>query len=51
MCQNGDLRGLQAALSSGTVSPFVVTELWGLSLLHVRFGSVSNTSDLLLTEF
>lgn len=49
ICKNGDLRGLQAALSSGTISPFVVSEE-GLSLLHVRFGSKSKTSELLLTE-
>lgn len=34
ICQSGDLQGLQVALSSGTVSPFVVDES-GWSLLHV----------------
>ena len=33
-CVSGDLKGLQVALSSGTVSPFVLDEL-GWSLLHV----------------
>ena len=33
-CGRGDLRGLQVALSDGTVSPFVLDED-GLSLLHV----------------
>lgn len=50
ICANGDLRGLQAALSSGTISPFVVTKT-GKSLLHVRFGSGSKRSELLLIEF
>lgn len=35
-CHNGDLEGLQVALSSGTASPFVLDED-GWSLLHVRF--------------
>lgn len=34
-CRNGDLEGLQVALSSGTASPFVLDEC-GWSLLHVR---------------
>lgn len=34
MCFTGDLQGLQVALSSGAVSPFVV-DGWGQSLLHV----------------
>lgn len=34
MCSTGDLQGLQVALSSGAVSPFVVDE-HGCSLLHV----------------
>lgn len=33
-CRRGDLQGLQVALSSGTVSPFVLTEE-GCTLLHV----------------
>ena len=37
ICRNGDLGGLQAALSSGTISPFVADE-YGWSLLHVSFG-------------
>lgn len=41
ICKNGDLGGLQAALSSGTISPFVTDE-YGWSLLHVRFDSGSN---------
>ena len=50
ICQNGDLRGLQVALSSGTFSPFVTDE-YGWSLLHVRLGSGFKRLDLLLTEF
>ena len=42
ICLSGDLRGLQAALSSGTVSPFV-TDTFGRSPLHVRFGSGSKS--------
>ena len=42
ICMNGDLGGLQAALSSGTISPFVTDE-YGWSLLHVRFGSGSKS--------
>ena len=38
-CSRGDLRGLQVALSSGNVSPFV-TDKFGWTLLHVRFLSV-----------
>ena len=37
ICKDGDLGGLQAALSSGTISPFVTDEN-GWSLLHVSFG-------------
>ena len=33
-CASGDLEGLQLALTSGTVSPFVLCEN-GWSLLHV----------------
>ena len=42
ICLKGDLRGLQIALSSGTISPFVMTEE-GWSLLHVRSGSISKS--------
>ena len=34
ICHRGDLQGLQALLSSGTVSPFVLDDS-GRSLLHV----------------
>lgn len=34
ICRNGDLQGLQVALSSGSVSPFVLDE-YGETLLHV----------------
>lgn len=34
ICKSGDLIGLQVALSSGSVSPFVLDEM-GQSLLHV----------------
>ena len=34
ICRNGDLQGLQVALSSGDVSPFVLSQ-GGLSLIHV----------------
>lgn len=34
MCFDGDVQGLQVALSSGDVSPFVLDQ-WGQSLLHV----------------
>ena len=34
ICRNGDLQGLQVALSSGGVSPFVLSQ-GGLSLIHV----------------
>lgn len=34
LCQNGDLQGLQVALGSGGISPFVVDE-YGDTLLHV----------------
>lgn len=40
MSREGDLRGLQAALSSGTVYPFVVDDN-GWSPLHVRLVSGS----------
>ena len=40
LCLQGDLRGLQSALSNGTASPFVTNEN-GWSPLHVRFGSGS----------
>ena len=36
LCRDGDLRGLQVALSSGSVSPFVLDE-YGHTLLHVSF--------------
>ena len=41
LCLDGDLRGLQGALSSGTISPFVKNEN-GWSPLHVRLGNGSN---------
>ena len=34
LCRQGDILGLQAALSSGTVSPFVLDK-YGWSPLHV----------------
>ena len=34
ICRNGDLQGLQVALSSGDVSPFALSQ-GGLSLIHV----------------
>ena len=34
LCKDGDLQGLQVALSSGGISPFVVDE-YGETLLHV----------------
>lgn len=34
MCKDGDLEGLQVAMSSGGISPFVVDE-YGETLLHV----------------
>ena len=34
VCRNGDLQGLQVALSSGDVSPFALSQ-GGLSLIHV----------------
>ena len=34
ICRNGDLQGLQVALSTGDVSPFVLSQ-GGLSLIHV----------------
>ena len=43
ICATGHLRGLQATLSSGTISPFVTDEM-GRSLLHVRSGSGSKSS-------
>ena len=35
MCRNGDLSGLQVALSRKGVSPFVTDDYWGETLLHV----------------
>ncbi|KAM0794360.1 hypothetical protein BDR22DRAFT_695847 [Usnea florida] len=37
ICRNGDLQGLQVALSSGDVSPFVLSQ-GGLSLIHYAAG-------------
>ena len=34
LCKTGNMQGLQAAFSSGTVTPFVLDE-WGQTLLHV----------------
>ena len=38
ICKEGDVEALQAAISTGTISPFV-TDQNGWSLLHVRFDS------------
>ena len=48
LCLDGDLRGLQSALSNGTASPFVKNES-GWSPLHVRFASLSKSWDPSLT--
>ena len=46
ICRNGDLQGLQVALSSGDVSPFALSQ-GGLSLIHVsllqKFPSFATT--------
>ena len=43
-CEKGDLQGLQALLSSRTVSPFVVNES-GDSLLHVSGSQIMRTTQ------
>ena len=44
-CSKGDLRGLQVALSSGNVSPFVVDE-HGWTLLHVSSSPIQHNQVL-----
>ena len=46
LCCNGDMLGLQAVFSSGTMSPLVVDE-FGWTLLHVRISLVETLQSLI----
>lgn len=51
MCSGGDLEGFQNQLANGTVSPFVVNEYGGWTLLHVISSVKSRVSMLIFVQF